>query len=339
MNLKNNGNMILCVDGGSTKTIAVVFDENNLKVVGVGLSGSANYTTSSPVEAKNEIKKAISNALKQAKMAINDVETRIFAVVGIGDSEESTKLGISILKELVGDNFEIMNDGKSAYYLGNLENNGFVFAPGTGSVGYTKKADNMKRIGGWGWSIGDFSSATWIAKKGIEAAMFESDSGAPHPLISKKIEIYFGSNVRELAWKVETRNIQKSLLAGFAVNLSDLTRSGYPAALDIFKQSSDYISILGNKVMKDLDDSAEMALVGGTLQSGDFYINMLRKSLQFEFKIFYGYQVVLGSLMSKLNLLESKIRDDLIKQLDYLLFKLPEDELKKYLKIASPPRN
>ncbi|MEM3830205.1 MAG: BadF/BadG/BcrA/BcrD ATPase family protein, partial [Conexivisphaerales archaeon] len=221
----------------------------------------------------------------------------------------------------------------------NLDNDGFVFAPGTGSVGYIKKSEDMKRIGGWGWSLGDFSSATWIAKKGIEVAMFESDSGEPYPLISEEIESYFGTNVRELVWKIETRNIQKSELAGFAVNLSNIARNKYPPALDIFKQSSNYISLLGNNIMKKLGDSAEMALVGGTLLSGDFYINMLRDGLQFEFQVFYGYQVVLGSLMSKLNLLEAKIRDELIKQLNSMLFKLPKAELIKYLKITSPPRN
>ncbi|MEM4091367.1 MAG: hypothetical protein QXQ46_11635, partial [Thermoplasmatales archaeon] len=163
--------------------------------------------------------------------------------------------------------------------------------------------------------------------------------GEPYPLISEEIESYFGTNVRELVWKIETRNIQKSELAGFAVNLSNIARNKYPPALDIFKQSSNYISLLGNNIMKKLGDSAEMALVGGTLLSGDFYINMLRDGLQFEFQVFYGYQVVLGSLMSKLNLLEAKIRDELIKQLNSMLFKLPKAELIKYLKITSPPRN
>jgi N-acetylglucosamine kinase len=329
--------MILCVDGGSTKTIAVVFDERKLDITGVGLSGSANYTTNSPIIAKKEIKDSITDALKQAKLTINDMDRRVIAVVGIGDSEESTKVGNAILREIVGDNFEVMNDGKSAYYLGNLENNGFVFAPGTGSVGYIKRSEIMERVGGWGWMLGDFSSATWIVKKGIEAAMFENDSGEDQQFISQTIKTYFGNDVRELVWKVETRNIQKNILAGFAVILSELAKKGYTPALNIYKQSAEYITFLGNRVMEKFDSYGQMALVGGTMLSGDFYINMLRNGLRRKFQTYYGYQVVLGSLMGKLNILTQDIRDELIKQLDYSLFMLPEDKLMTYLKISSPP--
>jgi N-acetylglucosamine kinase len=330
--------MILCVDGGSTKTIAVVFDENKLDIIGVGLSGSANYTTNSPVMAKKEIKKSINEALEQAKLTINDIDRRVIAVVGIGDSEESTKVGNGIMEEVVGHNFEVMNDGKSAYYLGNLENNGFVFAPGTGSVGYIRRSEEMERVGGWGWMLGDFSSATWIVKKGIEAAMFENDTGEENQLISENLKTYFGSDVRELVWKVETRNIQKNILAGFAVILSELAKKGYYPAINVFKQSADYITLLGNRIMEKFGSSGQVALVGGTMLSGDFYMDMLRSGLKYKFHTYYGYQVVLGSLMGKLNLLKPDIRDNLIKQLDHALFMLPEDKLIKYLKISSPPK-
>lgn len=330
--------MILFVDGGSTKTLSIVFDEDSLKITGVGLSGSANYTTNSPIEARNEIQTSVNEALIQAKVEMNDIDLRVFAVAGIGDSEESTRAGISVLQDIAGKDFEVMNDGKSAYYLGNLKHDGFVFAPGTGSVGYVKKSEDMRRIGGWGWALGDFSSATWIVKKGIEAAMFECDTENGNPLISDGIRSYFGTDVRELVWKVETRNIQKNVLAGFAVHLSRLARKGYAPALDIFQQSADYISLLGNRIMKNLGETGQMALVGGTMLSGDFYKNMLTTGLQFRFQTFYGYQVVLGALMGRLNLLEAKIRSDLIRQLDSKLFLLPEEKLIKYLKIAAPPK-
>ena len=324
--------MILALDGGSTKTLAVVVDERSLQLKGVGLSGSANYTTDSPKQARIEMENAIKGALKMSHTKLSDINRRIFAIAGIGDSSEATNQGRSIVNDLVGDNFELMNDGVSAYYLGNLNYDGIVFAPGTGSVGYVKKGGNMRRIGGWGWTIGDFSSATWIVKKGIEIAMFEEDSGEKDRLISKKLNAFFGCNLRELVWKIETKTIPKNKLASFAPELAKLAREGYAPAFDIFRQSAEYISSLTNEIVNEFREDIEVSLAGGTMLAGDFYLNLLKKNIAHKFQTFFGYQVVIGALVYALRKFDSGLRENLVKQLDTILLAVPQKKLQEYLK-------
>ncbi|MCW6170956.1 MAG: N-acetylglucosamine kinase [Thermoplasmatales archaeon] len=325
--------MILALDGGSTKTLAVVMDEKSLELKGVGLGGSANYTTGSPKHASIEMENAIKGALNMSHIKLSEIKKRIFAIAGIGDSLDATNQGRSIVNDLIGDNFEVMNDGISAYYLGNLNHDGIVFAPGTGSVGYVKKRDNMRRIGGWGWAIGDFSAAIWIVKKGIEVAMFEEDSGEKDRLISKRLNTFFGCSLRELVWKVETKTIPKDKLSSFAPELAKLASEGYPPAFYIFKKSAEYISSLTNEIINEFrEEEIEVSLVGGTMLAGDFYLNLLKKNMTHKFQTFFGYQVVIGALIYALRKFDSGLRESLAKQLDTILLAVPQKKLQEYLK-------
>lgn len=323
--------MILALDGGSTKTLAIIMNEKNLELIGVGLAGSANYTTNPRQLAQTEMKEAISGALKMGKVSLAEINDKVFALAGIGDSDQATNDGMDLVREIVGDNFEVINDGQSAYFLGNLKEDGFVFAPGTGSVGYVKNGSNMRRIGGWGWSIGDFSSATWIAKQGIESAMFEEDSMDHEKKISGMLSSYFGVNLRELIWKIESRAIPKSLLASFAPELAKIAKDGNQSSIDIFSRSADYISSISTEILNKLNGKNKLSIVGGTMRAGEFYTDMLKERIKQKFQTFFGYQVILGGLMNKICMLDENFRADLLSQLEELLKRLPQEKLHKYL--------
>ncbi|NON62683.1 BadF/BadG/BcrA/BcrD ATPase family protein, partial [Acidianus sp. RZ1] len=87
--------MILAVDGGATKTVALLIDENNLKVLGVGLSESSNFTAVGEQIAEENLKEAINEALR-GKIP----DKAIFALAGIGDSNIDTLTGKKIAERI-----------------------------------------------------------------------------------------------------------------------------------------------------------------------------------------------------------------------------------------------
>lgn len=90
--------MILALDGGSTKTIAVVYYDENKKIMSVGLSGSSNYTTNDPTKATSSVKMAIENYLDSGGINLDSIERIIISIVGIGDSKEATGMGKNFLQ-------------------------------------------------------------------------------------------------------------------------------------------------------------------------------------------------------------------------------------------------
>ncbi len=70
--------MLLSVDGGATKTVAIIFDEEKLKIEGVGLSGPSNLTSAGPVQAKNNIESAIKMAIAKLSVSVKELRAGIF---------------------------------------------------------------------------------------------------------------------------------------------------------------------------------------------------------------------------------------------------------------------
>ncbi len=328
--------MIIAIDGGSTKTISVLFDEKNNEIVSSGLAGSANYSTNPVERSMDNLKKSIGEALKNGNTSMDRIDRAIVSIVGIGDSEEATLIGRRILSEVLGSiKYEAVNDGLAAYHLGNGNMDGIAFAPGTGSVGYYRHGDEMNRFGGWGWSIGDMSSATWFSKKSIERAMFEIDSETIHKPFKNMLEKHFGMDIRELAWKIETRKMPKEVLASFSRRLSLMASDGDPYAISLYEESGKYMGEVVNGIERKIGAGKRVSIMGGTMQAGDFYHKIIRKYIP-DANIFYGYEIVVGALMGDQQNFEFGFRDDLLRQLARSLESIPVKDLKEYLNIEKP---
>jgi N-acetylglucosamine kinase-like BadF-type ATPase len=72
---------VLGVDAGGTKTIAAVADENG-RVDGVGLAGSANFQTCGVAGARNQIQRAVAAAVEMAGLQPNQLEAVCYGVAG-----------------------------------------------------------------------------------------------------------------------------------------------------------------------------------------------------------------------------------------------------------------
>ncbi len=95
--------MLLSVDGGATKTVAIIFDEEKSEIKGIGIAGPSNLGSAGPKTARDNILNAMRSAMEEAKVDLNCIEDGIFGIAGIGDSREMTELGNSIIRDLSGD--------------------------------------------------------------------------------------------------------------------------------------------------------------------------------------------------------------------------------------------
>src|SRR5688572_31888082 len=75
-------NFVLGVDGGNTKTLALVAREDGL-ILGTGRAGCGDiYGAESPVAAIAEIERAVDTALQEAGIQVTQLSTCAFSLAG-----------------------------------------------------------------------------------------------------------------------------------------------------------------------------------------------------------------------------------------------------------------
>ncbi|WP_315787016.1 N-acetylglucosamine kinase [Fischerella sp. JS2] len=171
---------VLGIDGGGSKTICVLMNHQK-EVVGRGEAGASNYQIIGVEAAITSIQTAIIAALNLTDtITVNAI---CLGLAGVGRSADIEIIKgileylqnsgyIPIIWSLKSSNIIITNDALIALVGGIGNDVGIVVAAGTGSIvlGQNQQG-NTKRVGGWGYLLGDEGSAYKIAVAGMQAAL------------------------------------------------------------------------------------------------------------------------------------------------------------------------
>ncbi len=324
---------ILSVDGGATKTVACIYDSNNDKIIGIGISGPSNYFSVTHEESQRNITAAIDKSYPEWR---NDSDLKIIVgVAGFGDSKKANEIGKSIMDNIFNNkNYILENDGICAYRMAHIFEDGAIFAPGTGSIGIYQIDGKINRLGGWGWFAGDEGAASWIGKKAITMAEEQYDGIIDGNSMINILESYFNNTFVELINGIES-NPNKRKIAMIAPYISKLALEGDKTAISIINEAADYdskiLNVLNNKIKKH-----SLAVVGGTTGS-TILIKNIKKPENSELKIYHGYDVCVGGIIIAANknniAIDKSLRDKLVSNIDNLIQKFDYKELNKYLGI------
>ena len=189
-------NYVLGIDGGGSKTVCVLMDENR-QAIARGEAGASNYQSIGIAAAKQSIESAIMAATEKAIQIAKPIKITAICLglAGVGRVEDieviksfvkelQTSELLPINWELPASNIVICHDALIALVGGIGNNVGIVTAAGTGSIVYGRNHQGVtKRVGGWGYILGDEGSAYKIAISGVQAALKAYDgSGKPTSL-------------------------------------------------------------------------------------------------------------------------------------------------------------
>ncbi|MHC5747224.1 MAG: N-acetylglucosamine kinase [Nostoc sp.] len=178
---------VLGIDGGGSKTVCVLMDDL-YQVLGHGEAGPSNYQSLGIEATLQSIQSAIHNAVEAAIITNTvNIDAICLGLAGVGRAAD-----IEVVKRLVQElqnkkcmpinwvlqpgNIIICNDALIALVGGIGQPVGIVVAAGTGSIvfGQNHQGDT-KRVGGWGYILGDEGSAYKIAIAGMNAALKSYD--------------------------------------------------------------------------------------------------------------------------------------------------------------------
>src|SRR5688572_10410855 len=140
---------VLGVDGGNTKTLALVGRLDGA-IVGVGRSGCSDiYTHASPKVPLAEVEKAVSAALQMAGVGAEGLVAGAFSMAGADWPEDYALLEAALTERGFGRRVTVVNDGLGALRAGSPDGTGVVVVCGTGTATAARSVDGQAWHSSW----------------------------------------------------------------------------------------------------------------------------------------------------------------------------------------------
>ena len=170
---------ILGVDGGATKTLAVVGDDTG-RILGAGLGGPTNYQIIGIEPAMSNLNSAVRGALSYAGISMDKVDCAVFGLAGADFPVDFRNLTAGIQKLYPGLKFEIVNDTWVGFRSGTEEDYGGVVIAGTGANFAAAAPDGRKVTGrGMGYEWGGEGGAGYLIRSALHYAFRSNDGTGP----------------------------------------------------------------------------------------------------------------------------------------------------------------
>lgn len=169
----------LGVDGGGTKTAAVILDDRGRKRAFA--EGKASLRTETGwLGVARTIRATVATAERRAGIRPR-YTAACFAIAGV-DAPQDARAGKRALVRVFGRRVQrtlVVNDTAAALRAGTPERFAAVVVAGTGSNAFARGPKGTAFAGGWGLLLGDDGGGYWIARAALRAALKSLDGRGP----------------------------------------------------------------------------------------------------------------------------------------------------------------
>ena len=314
---------VLGVDGGNTKTLALVAREDGV-ITGTGRAGCGDiYGAASPAAAIAEIEAAVVAALTEARIAPVKISAGAFSLAGADWPEDFRLLEDAVRARGYGQRIVIVNDAMGALRAGSPDGTGVVVACGTGAAVGARHPDG--RI---------WHSSFWQEAQGADElssralrAVYRAELGIDPPtlLTERILEVMGARSVEEILHRLTGRDIPRPANRRQLVRpLFDVADAGDVAARQIVishgKALGDYAIAAARKVGL-LDQPFTLVLTGGVLRHSspvlrEALVERVREAVPNVQAIQSRFEPALGAVLLALDLLKIDTDAALLKQLE-----------------------
>jgi len=238
---------VLGLDGGGTKTVCLLMDDTG-KMLGRGEAGASNYQSVGKKAAFLSIQSAIAQAI--ASTGEIKVEAICLGLAGVARPADiqvansfveqlKSSDSLPVTWALQPSNIVICNDALIALVGGVGHDVGIVAIAGTGSIIFGRNHQGCtKRVGGWGYILGDEGSAYHIAVSGMRAALRAYDGRSEPTTLQERIIEHLGlSSLENLIEVIYEQGWGVKEIAALAPIVDGAAASGDAVALTIIENA------------------------------------------------------------------------------------------------------
>lgn len=276
--------LFLGVDGGGSKTRAVVIAEDGERVLGEGAAGASNPMRVGFPSALAAIREAIDEALHAANAKFDGIAAATIGLAGVRRTEIRLRMHAE-LQRFGFASLHLMTDSDIALYGATDGAAGVVVIAGTGSICCGINSHHRRACtGGWGPMVGDEGSGIWIAQRALRAIAQASDErSAETSLVIAAYDYFNVNNFDELASEIYSANMTNARIAGFARCVIEASRAGDEVAREIVTDAGHEIGVLVTTTIKRLNmkhETFRVAYVGGVFAAGEMVMQPLREAVK-----------------------------------------------------------
>jgi N-acetylglucosamine kinase-like BadF-type ATPase len=222
--------LVLGVDAGNTKTLALVTDLNG-RVVGSGRAGCGDIYASTPADALAELDRAIGMAGREAGTQPDAILGAGFSLAGADWPEDYAFLEASLARHVAPSaKIVIVNDALGALRAGSADGDGVAVVCGTGSAIGARRGAVTWHASFWGEDAG----ALAIGRAALRA-MVRAELGLDPPVAFAQTVLEVGKDrdVTALLHRATRRGAPRVLLADLAPLVLEAADRGDPTALEL----------------------------------------------------------------------------------------------------------
>ena len=254
--------LYLGIDSGGTKTNVAVADDDHL--IALVAEGGASPTRHDATTVRKNLHSGIEAACYKA--GISPTEITFSCVGSAGMAIDSQREMVeSIVREIVGGQLVVTGDMLVAHEAAFFGAPGVVVIAGTGSIAFgVNERGDMARAGGWGPSVSDEGSGTWIGRRAVIGLLRALDGNEATVLANSIMEAWHVRTHEELIRKCNSATHNDFARLFPAVQLA--AGEGDVIARDIMTQAGMELATLGKVVARRLwtrQERVSVAMAGG----------------------------------------------------------------------------
>lgn len=265
--------LTLAIDGGGTRTGAVLFDHTG-RVKWKAEGGHSNPNACADSMLRHVFGELLEPAAAYLEKPEADAGLRIFAGISGCSHPASSKRLCSILGSLFPNTSDITvtHDGINALFRGTHGRPGIVAISGTGSLIMAKDQNGDEhRVGGWGYLMGDEGSGYDIGRRAVKAVLNEYDGMGPRTgLTAGILSLFQADSPPDMIPVIYEKG--RSLVASFAPLVEKAAVRGDGIALEIINASAASLAAQAAVMLKAMHDicppPVPVILSGGNWRSG-----------------------------------------------------------------------
>jgi N-acetylglucosamine kinase-like BadF-type ATPase len=319
-------NFLLGVDGGNTKTLALVARADG-HVIGTGRAGCGDiYGAASSQAALEAIEAAVESALLEAGIQSAQLTAGVFSLAGADWPEDFRYLENAMQERGYGQNILVVNDAMGALRAGAPNGIGVVVACGSGAAVGARGMDG--RI--WHSSFWQQVQGAGELSRSALRAVYRAELGIDPPtaLTERILNAFGASSVEEVLHQLTGRDLPRPEVRHHLVRpLFDAAEAGDAMARQIIISHGtalgDYAVVAARKV-ELLETAFSLVLTGGVLRHPspllrDALIQRVRTSAPHVRPIQSRFEPAAGAVLLAMDLIHIEANAALLDRLETTL--------------------